>query len=100
MTSSAGLLRRMLAALGLAAALTLLVQPVCAAYEGAQLPDDTAACCLDMQPDALVAAPTQQSEKAVAPILAVAQSIPREALVPVTVSGRLVAWKAPPPPSL
>jgi hypothetical protein len=100
MTASAGLLRRTLAALGLAAALTLLLQPLCGAYESALQPDDSAACCLEMQPDALVAAPSLQSEKAIAPVLAVARPMPRVALAPVTVSGGLAAWKAPPPPSL
>ena len=97
MKSSAGLLRRMLAALGLAAALTLLLQPDCAAYESAPQPDDVAACCLEMQPDALVAAPSLQSEKASAPVLAVASSLPRVAFAPMTVSRQLAAWKAPPP---
>ena len=99
MRSPASLLRRALAALGLAAALTLLLQPVCAAYESAPQPDDGAACCLEMQPDALVAAPSLQSEKASAPVLAVAPPIPRMALAPVAVSGGLAVWKAPPPQS-
>ena len=70
MRSPASLLRRALAALGLAAALTLLLQPICAAYESAPQPDDGAVCCLEMQPDALIAAPSLQGEKAVAPVLA------------------------------
>jgi hypothetical protein len=99
MRSAASLLRSVLAAMGLAAVLTLLLQPVCAAYESALQPDDGAACCLEMQPDALVAAPSLQSEKAVAAVLALAPLIPRMALAPMTVSGRLAPWKAPPPQS-
>ena len=91
---------RALAALGLAAALTLLLQPLCGAYESTQQPDDAAACCLEVQPDALVAAPATAVEKAVASALAAVPSIPLVAFPPAAISGGRAAWKDPPPPSL
>src|SRR5262245_60238511 len=100
MRSSASLLRKALAALGLAAVLTLLLQPVCAAYESAPQPDDAAACCLDMQPDGLVAAPSTAGGKSVASALAVVASMPLVAFAPAAVSRGHAAWKDPPPPSL
>ena len=99
MRSSAGLLRRVLAALGLAAALTILLQPICSAYESAQAPGSGAACCLEMPPDAVVAAPSTAPEKALAPVSAPVSPLPCVAFMPPAVFGRLAVWKDPPPPS-
>jgi hypothetical protein len=99
MRRSANPLRRALLAFGLLAMLSLLLQPVCNAYEGQHQPDSGLACCLDMQPDAVSASPSAGGEKAITSDLTLVRSLPEVALAPAGISGRAVAWKAPPPPS-
>ena len=99
MRSSVSPLRRALVALGLLAALTLLLQPVCKAYEGQHQSDGGLACCLDMQSDALAAAPSAGGEKPVLSGFAVIRSSPAIALVPAEIRGRLAVWTGPPPSS-
>jgi hypothetical protein len=99
MRRSVGPLRRALLALGLLAALMLLLQPVCKAYEGQHKADSGLACCLDMQLDAVAAAPSVGGEKPILSGFAALPSLPGIAPAPAQVSGRLAKWKHPPAPS-
>jgi hypothetical protein len=99
MRGSASPLRRALLALGMLAALTLLLQPVCKAFEGHHQPDGGAACCLDMQPDAVAASPSAGGEKPILSGFATMQLLPDMAPAPEGIPGRLAQWKHPPAPS-
>jgi len=99
MGSSVSLLRRVLAVLGLAAALTLVLQPLCSAYAGAHELDRGASCCAEMPVDALVASPSAESAKAAGCAVAAVPTI-TSAAATAPIPCRPVAWKDPPPPSL
>jgi hypothetical protein len=98
MRRSANPLRRALFAFGLLAVLTLLLQPVCNAYEGQHQPDGELACCLDMQLDAVAASPSQGGKNTITSDFTVVRSLPDVALAPAGISGGLAVWKDPPPP--
>jgi hypothetical protein len=99
MRSSVSPLRRALLAFGLLVALSLLLQPVCKAYEGQHQPDGGPACCLDMQPDAVTAAPSADGEKPILSGFATMRLLPDIAPAPEGIPGRLAEWKHPPAPS-
>jgi hypothetical protein len=99
MRSSVIPLRRALLAFGLLATLLLLLQPVCKAYEGQHQPDGGPACCLDMQSDAVAAAPAAGGEKPVLSGFATVLLLPSVAFATTAISARLAAWTGPPPPS-
>jgi hypothetical protein len=96
---TAGLLRSGLAAFGLLAALTLVLQPVCGAYELLHEADGGTPCCAEMQAEAMAAPVSVEISKG-------ANSAP--ALVPLAATAfaaapapyRFAAWNDPPPPPL
>jgi hypothetical protein len=92
-------LRKAIFAFGLLVMLSLLLQPVCKAYEGQHQPDGGPACCLDMPPDAVAAAPSAGGEKPVLSSFATVRLLPGIALATTGISERLAAWTGPPPPS-
>jgi hypothetical protein len=90
-------LRRALLAFGLLVALSLLLQPLCEAYEGQHQPDGGFACCLDMLPDAVAASPSAGGEKPVLSGFATMRLLPDVAPAPAGIVRQLAAWKDPPP---
>ena len=111
------LLRRALAAIGMLAVLTLLVQPVCSAYELSRPPPGAPAlssvaehdhgakqgrhegkpCCSDIEMNAVLASPSADlltALPAAKALTAVPYAEPTQA---APASYRLAAWNSPPP---
>jgi hypothetical protein len=94
-----GFLRRGLAALGLFAVLTLLLQPVCGAYELMHEVDAGTPCCSQMQAEVMATPASAEASKAANSTAAVAP-LAATALLASPAHYRFAAWNDPPPPPL
>lgn len=94
-----GLLRRVIAAFGLFAALMLVLQPVCSAYESAHETQGTP-CCVDIPVDSFASSPSTENPKAAIPVLAISPALSAAPVAVALPLHRLDAWNGPAPPPL